>query len=164
MSAAQGGRSVWCEHALLPDGAAHGIRVVLDGDGRIAAVERAEPDVELFHIGGRRAALRDERAWAGAASSIDDVRTLAKQLAPIVAEDGASARIVVVIENLPEFGDTDAERPLKELMQAINRSEHLLIGEGEVSLMQSGYGLVGELKAGRPNNRKEVTETPSSLL
>ncbi len=115
----------------------------------LAAVERAEPDVELFHIGGRRAALRDERTWAGAASSIDDVRTLAKQLAPIVAEEGASARIVVVIENLPEFGDTDAERPLKELMQAINRSEHLLIGEGEVSLMQSGYGLVGELKAGR---------------
>ncbi|MDO8337758.1 MAG: FtsK/SpoIIIE domain-containing protein [Microcella sp.] len=115
----------------------------------VQAIERAEPETEFFHIGGRRAALKDERTWAGAASSIDDVRALAKQLVPLVAAEGASARMVVVVENVPEFGDTDAERPLKELMQAINRSEHLLLGEGDVSLMAGGYGLIGELKAGR---------------
>lgn len=115
----------------------------------VRAVERAEPGTEFFHIGGRRAVLREERAWAGAASSVDDVRALAKQLVPIVAAERAEHRMVIVVENAIEFGDTDAERPLKELMQAINRSDHLLIGEGDVSLMASGYGLVGELKAGR---------------
>ena len=93
--------------------------------------------------------LRDDRVWAGTASSIDDVRALAKRLVPIVAAEGAEHRMVIVIENVTEFGDTDAERPLKELMQAINRSDHLLLGEGDVSLMAGGYGLIGELKAGR---------------
>ncbi|MCY7379360.1 MAG: hypothetical protein LH467_08510 [Gemmatimonadaceae bacterium] len=118
----------------------------------VRAVERAEPATEFFHIGGRRAVLRDDRVWAGTASSIDDVRALAKQLAPIVAAEaveGAQNRMVIVVENVTEFGDTDAERPLKELMQAITRSDHLLIGEGDVSLMAGGYGLIGELKAGR---------------
>ncbi|MWC00377.1 FtsK/SpoIIIE domain-containing protein [Agromyces seonyuensis] len=115
----------------------------------VHAMERFDPATEFFHFGGRRAALRDLREWRRTASSIEDVRALAKELAPLVADETLGSRFVIVVENALEYGDTDAERPLKELFQAVNRSEHFLIGDGDVSQLSSGYGLVGELKAGR---------------
>jgi S-DNA-T family DNA segregation ATPase FtsK/SpoIIIE len=117
--------------------------------GLITALERFDPAVELFHIGGRRAALREFRPWRRAVTGIEDARALAKELKDIVADESLTTRIAIVVENVTEFGDTDAERPLKELFQAINRSDHLLIADGDVSQLSSGYGLIGELKAGR---------------
>jgi S-DNA-T family DNA segregation ATPase FtsK/SpoIIIE len=38
---------------------------------------------------------------------------------------------------------------LKELFQAINRSDHFLVADGDVTQLSGGYGLIGELKAGR---------------
>ncbi|MFB8387760.1 FtsK/SpoIIIE domain-containing protein [Microbacterium sp. NPDC055910] len=117
--------------------------------GIVAGLERFDPAVELFHIGGRRAALRSFRPWRRAATGIDDVRTLAKELKEVVSDETIPTRIAIVVENVTEFGDTDAERPLKELFQAINRSDHFLVADGDVSQLSSGYGLIGELKAGR---------------
>jgi S-DNA-T family DNA segregation ATPase FtsK/SpoIIIE len=117
--------------------------------GLVSAMERFDSKVQLFHLGGRRAVLRDFRSWRRAASSVEDVRALAKELKEIVADETLTTRIMIVIENVTEYGDTDAERPLKELFQAINRSDHFLIADGDVSQFTSGYGLVGELKAGR---------------
>ncbi len=115
----------------------------------VNSLERFDPEVALFHIGGRRAALRGYRPWQRAESGIEEVRALAKELKEIVADETLTRRLAIVVENLTEFGDTDAERPLKELFQAINRSDHFLVADGDVSQLSSGYGLVGELKAGR---------------
>lgn len=115
----------------------------------IRSLERWDDDVELFHIGGRRAALSGYRPWRRAATSIEEVRSLAKELKEIVADETIGSRIAIVVENITEFGDTDAERPLKELLQAINRSDHFLVADGDVTQLSSGYGLVGELKAAR---------------
>ncbi|MBD3943955.1 FHA domain-containing protein [Microbacterium sp. NEAU-LLC] len=117
--------------------------------GVVRALKRFDPDVELFHFGGRRAVLRDDMAWRRSAIGIEDVRTLAKELKEIVADETVTRRIGIVVENITEFGDTDAERPLKELFQAINRSDHFLVADGDVTQLSSGYGLIGELKAGR---------------
>jgi S-DNA-T family DNA segregation ATPase FtsK/SpoIIIE len=117
--------------------------------GIVRSLERFDPKVELFHFGGRRAVLRDDRAWRRSAIGIEDVRTLAKELKDIVSDETVPTRIAIVVENLTEFGDTDAERPLKELFQAINRSDHFLVADGDVTQLSSGYGLIGELKAGR---------------
>ncbi len=56
---------------------------------------------------------------------------------------------MIVIEDLTQFADTPVERPLKALLQAINRSEHFLIGDADVNQVTSGFGLVGDFKAGR---------------
>ncbi|GAA5212424.1 FtsK/SpoIIIE domain-containing protein [Microbacterium kyungheense] len=117
--------------------------------GIMRAMQRFDPKVELFHFGGRRAVLRDETAWRRSAIGIEDARTLAKELKDIVADETVSSRIVIVVENITEFGDTDAERPLKELFQAVNRSDHFLVADGDVTQLSGGYGLIGELKAGR---------------
>jgi S-DNA-T family DNA segregation ATPase FtsK/SpoIIIE len=117
--------------------------------GLITAMERFDPAVRMLHIGGRRAVLRGFRPWQRTASSPEDVRALAKELKDIVADETLTTRLMIVVENLTEYADTDAERPLKELFQAVNRSDHFLVGDGDVSQFTSSYGLVGELKASR---------------
>jgi S-DNA-T family DNA segregation ATPase FtsK/SpoIIIE len=115
----------------------------------VRSLERWDDGIELFHIGGRRAALAGYRPWRRAASSIEDVRALAKELRDIVADETIQSRLAIVVENVTEFGDTDAERPLKELFQAVNRSDHFLVADGDVTQLSGGYGLIGELKSAR---------------
>jgi len=115
----------------------------------MASMARFDPDAKFFHFGGRRAVLRDFRSWTGAALGVDDARALAKELTGIVGDETIPGRLVVVIENVTEFADSDAERPLKELFQAINRSDHFLMGDGDVSQLGSGYGFIGDFKGGR---------------
>ncbi len=42
---------------------------------------------------------------------------------------------------------------MKELFQAINRSDHFLVGDADVSLLRAGYGFIGDFKAGRRASR-----------
>lgn len=115
----------------------------------MTSMARFDPEAKFFHIGGRRAVLREFRPWTGAALGVDDARALAKELTGIVGDETIPGRLVVVIENVTEFADSDAERPLKELFQAMNRSDHFLMGDGDVSQLGSGYGFIGDFKGGR---------------
>jgi S-DNA-T family DNA segregation ATPase FtsK/SpoIIIE len=115
----------------------------------IRAMMRFDPEVKLCHIGGRRSALAAEYAWHAAASRIEDVRELAQALTERIADESNPTRHLVVIENLLDYADTDADRALQRLFQAANRSEQLVIADGETSQLGSSYGLVGELKASR---------------
>ncbi|UUT35834.1 hypothetical protein [Microbacterium elymi] len=58
-------------------------------------------------------------------------------------------RLMIVVEDVPQFADSPAERPLKALFQAINRSEQFLIGDADITQVTSGFGLIGDFKAGR---------------
>ena len=115
----------------------------------VNAMRRYDPEVKLFHISGRRAQLKDAAPWYRSASSLDEIKELAKELAEVVADESIPGRIMVVIEGVTQFADSDAERPLKALFQAINRSEHFLIGDADVTNLSSGFGFVGDFKAGR---------------
>jgi S-DNA-T family DNA segregation ATPase FtsK/SpoIIIE len=115
----------------------------------INSMLRFDPEVKLFHIAGRRAQLKDFTPWIRSAMNVDEVTALAKELAEIVSDESIPGRIMVVIEGVTQFADSDAERPLKALFQAINRSEHFLIGDADISLLSSGFGYVGDFKAGR---------------
>ena len=113
------------------------------------SVRRFDPDVRLFHLAGRRAALGDAAPWMRSATTVESVKALAKELVDVVADDAVPGRIMVVVEGVTQFADTDAERPMKELFQAINRSDHFLVGDADVSLLSSGFGFIGDFKAGR---------------
>ena len=115
----------------------------------ISSIGRFDPGAEFFHFGGRRAVLRDSRAWT-ARGGHHRGRAIARQGAHRDRRRRAvPGSFVIVVENVTEYSDTDAERPLKELFQAVNRSEHFLVGDGDISQLSSGYGLIGELKGGR---------------
>lgn len=115
----------------------------------VVAMERFDPSVKLFHFAGRRSVLHDWRPWVRSVTRPEAAKELAKELAEIVADETIPGRIMVVVENVPQFADSDAERALKELFQAINRSDHLLVGDADVTQVTGGYGFIGDFKAGR---------------
>ena len=115
----------------------------------ITSMTRFDPGVRLFHFGGRRSQLKEFAPWMRSATTPDEAKDLATELADLVGDESLEARLVIVIEDVPQFADTPAERPLKALFQAVNRSEHLLIGDADVSQIASGFGLIGDFKGGR---------------
>lgn len=115
----------------------------------ITAVERFDPDVKLFHFGSRRAELTSYRDWIRSATKPEDEKDLATELADIVADDAAKGRIMVVVEDVPHLTDSAADRAMRALMQAIANSEHLLIGDADITRASSGSGVLGAWKSDR---------------
>ncbi|HCJ48522.1 MAG TPA: phosphopeptide-binding protein, partial [Microbacterium sp.] len=115
----------------------------------ILAMTRLDPDVKLFHFGGRRSQLKEFAPWMRTATTPDDAKELATELAELVADESLGQRLMIVIEDVPQFADSPAERPMKALFQAINRSDHLLVGDVDVNQVTSGFGLIGDFKGGR---------------
>ncbi|MFB7884398.1 FtsK/SpoIIIE domain-containing protein [Microbacterium sp. NPDC056057] len=115
----------------------------------VTAMVRFDPAVRLFHFGGRRSQLKEFAPWMRSATTPDEAKDLATELAELVADESIDARLMIVIEDVPQFADSPAERPLKALFQSVNRSEHVLIGDADVTQVTSGFGLVGDFKGGR---------------
>jgi S-DNA-T family DNA segregation ATPase FtsK/SpoIIIE len=115
----------------------------------VTSMVRFDPAVRLFHFGGRRSQLKEFAPWMRTATTPDEAKDLATELAELVADESIDARLMIVIEDVPQFADSPAERPLKALFQAVNRSEHVLIGDADVTQVTSGFGLVGDFKGGR---------------
>ncbi len=115
----------------------------------IRSMQRFDPAIKLFHIAGRRSQLKDAAPWMRSALVIEEVTALAKELTEVISDESIPGRIMVVVENVTQFADTDAERAMKALFQAVNRSEHFLIGDADISALSSGFGFVGDFKAGR---------------
>ena len=115
----------------------------------VTSMVRFDPAVRLFHFGGRRSQLKEFAPWMRSATTPDEAKDLATELAELVADESIDARLMIVIEDVPQFADSPAERPLKALFQAVNRSEHVLIGDADVTQVTSGFGLVGDFKGGR---------------
>ena len=78
---------------------------------------------------------------------MDDIKALAEELADLVSTDSLPGKAVIVVEDVPQYTESPADRQLRQLFQAVNRSDHLLIGDGDVSSMQSNFGLMADFKA-----------------
>ncbi|GAA1852560.1 FtsK/SpoIIIE domain-containing protein [Microbacterium koreense] len=115
----------------------------------VAAVERFDPAVKMYHFGSRRAELKDFRPWVRSATRPEDEKELAAELAELVVSDAPDARIMIVIEDIPHLADGPADRPMRALLQAMNNSDHLLVGEAEISRASGSIGVLGEWKTGR---------------
>ena len=115
----------------------------------VNAMRRFDPDVKLFHFAGRRAQLKEFAPWLRSATTIEDAKALAKELVEVIPDESIGGRILIVVEGVTQFADSDAERSMKEMFQAINRSDHFLIGDADISTLSSGFGFIGDFKAGR---------------
>ena len=115
----------------------------------VVAMERFDPSLRLYHFGSRRAELKDFRPWVRSATRPEDEKELATELAELVVSDAPGGRIMIVIEDMPHLSDGAADRPMRALLQAMNDSEHLLVGEAEISRASGSIGVLGEWKSGR---------------
>ncbi|OIU84673.1 FtsK/SpoIIIE domain-containing protein [Microbacterium sp. AR7-10] len=115
----------------------------------ITSMRRFDPEVRLFHFGGRRSQLKEYADWTRSAVTPDDAKELAKEITELIADDALPLRVMIVVEDVPQFADSPAEREMKALFQAVNRSDHFLIGDADVTQVTSGFGFIGDFKAGR---------------
>lgn len=115
----------------------------------VVAMERFDPDVKLYHFGSRRAQLKDFRPWVRSATRGEEEKELATELAQLVADESTTDRIMIVIEDIPHLADGPADRPMRALLQAIADSDHLLVGEADISRASGSIGVLGEWKVGR---------------
>ncbi|WP_243231931.1 FtsK/SpoIIIE domain-containing protein [Microbacterium sp. CIAB417] len=115
----------------------------------VIAMERFNPKVQMYHFGSRRSELKDFRPWVRSATRPEDEKELAAELAELVVSEDPGGRILIVIEDIPHLSDGPADRPMRALLQAMNNSDHMLIGDAEVSRASGSIGVLGEWKAGR---------------
>ncbi|WP_454116688.1 FtsK/SpoIIIE domain-containing protein [Microbacterium aurum] len=115
----------------------------------VVAMERFDPGVRLYHFGSRRSELKDFRPWVCSATRPEDERDLATELAELVVSESPGGRIMIVIEDMPHLADGVADRPMRALLQAMNDSEHLLVGEAEITRASGSIGVLGEWKSAR---------------
>jgi S-DNA-T family DNA segregation ATPase FtsK/SpoIIIE len=115
----------------------------------IVAMERFNPRVQMYHFGTRRSELKDFRPWVRSALKPEDEKELATELAELVVSDSTAGRILIVIEDMPHLADGPADRPMRSLLQAMNNSDHMLIGDAEISRASGSIGVLGEWKTGR---------------
>jgi S-DNA-T family DNA segregation ATPase FtsK/SpoIIIE len=114
----------------------------------VIAMERFDPDVQLYHFGGRRSELKDFRPWVASASREEEAKDLATELTDLINAEGGK-RILVVVEDVPHLADGAAERPVRTLFKALRDSDHMLIGDAEVSRATAGVGVMGDWKQNR---------------
>ena len=115
----------------------------------VVAMERFDPNVRMYHLGSRRSELKDFRPWVRSATRPEDEKDLAADLAELVVSESPGGRIMIVVEDMPHLADGPADRPMRALLQAMNNSDHLLIGEAEITRASGSIGVLGEWKTGR---------------
>ncbi|WP_120339347.1 FtsK/SpoIIIE domain-containing protein [Cryobacterium soli] len=134
--------------------------------GRSTAIEsiarsfkRFEPDARLYYFGNARSPISRLGLWTEAATTVDAVAALAKDLAAAVADPDTEGRIAVFVESLGDFLQSSADGPILELTRAVKRSDHFLLGEAETSAWSSSWPLFGEIK----NSRRGLLLQPESV-
>jgi S-DNA-T family DNA segregation ATPase FtsK/SpoIIIE len=113
------------------------------------SVQRFDPAAKLFFFGSRRSPIKDAMPWIESALNPDAAAELATELTTLVQDEEVTNKIVVVIDNIADFQSGAADSALTELVKAINRSDHLMLTDGDVSALSASWGMLGEVKATR---------------
>ncbi|GAA1442495.1 FtsK/SpoIIIE domain-containing protein [Mycobacterium cookii] len=114
----------------------------------VKAIRRADPTTTLVYLGNRRSALPNLIDWDQVAVTPADVAETAKELAnrlPDITHD----KYIVVVEGLAEHATSPTDVAIVDLVRAVKRSDHMIIGEAEASSWMSSFPIYGELKSGR---------------
>ncbi len=124
-----------------------------------ASLRRFDPAARLYYLGNARSPLSREPLWVDAATTLEQVAALAKDLAAAVADPDTEGRIAVFVESLGDFLQTPADSAILELTRAVKRSDHFLLAEAETSAWGSSWPLFGEIK----NARRGLLLQPESV-
>ncbi len=115
----------------------------------LAALKAARPALERVYFGTRRSPLAADE-WERAAATMPEVGSLAEEL---VAEWGSEvddpASIVVVIDGLGEFVNSDADYALQDVLKACRTLGICVIADGESSDIGGSWPLLQAIKAQR---------------
>lgn len=111
------------------------------------AVRRHRPATRLFYVSPSGSALASIDLWSGVGVGTDPAIELANQL---MAETGtAAADVMLVIESVAGFADTEAENELARLVKYLTDASAFVVGESEVSSWGQAWLLAQPFKSGR---------------
>src|SRR5690606_13902528 len=88
--------------------------------------------------------------WEQAATGTAEVAELAKAVVGDLREPPPEGEVgcVVVIESLADFLTSPADAPLVDVIKAVKRNAHFVIGEGDTSSCGASWPLVSEIRNG----------------
>ena len=132
-----------------------------------SALSRAQPESELYFIGGKRSRLAGLALWTQTALDIDETTSLARELSARVGGEPVP-HIAVFVEGFSDFLSTPADAALVELIKLIKRSDHFFVAEAETAGWGSSWPLLGEVKSARrgiilqpdPMDGDQIMRTP----
>ncbi len=108
------------------------------------AMRRAHPGARIVHLSPAPSTIDGAGAWTDTASGQEPVIELAARL----SSSSGVPELMVVIEGVGEFGNTDAENALVDMVKALG-STALVVGESEVSNWGQAWALAQPFKASR---------------
>ena len=101
-------------------------------------------------FGGKRSPLASLGIWQQTATDPAEVAEAAKKIDEAAAHSGeAGQRYAVVIEAVNEFLSTAADAPLTAMIKTLTRLGHVVIAEGETSVLGGAWPLLNAVKAAR---------------
>lgn len=113
------------------------------------AMQRRDPGTISLLLAPRASEL--ERApWRRSAIGTQGVVELAVEVVEQLDAGSVPKSLVVVIESVAEFAETEAEQPLIDLIRALIERDLFVVLEGEVATLSSGYSdLLNSVRAAR---------------
>ena len=106
------------------------------------AVHRQHPDTRLIHLSPSPSTIASLGLWTETACDQDAVMSLANRLGH------TTEKLMVVIERVSDFGNTEAENDLAALVKRLANSA-FIVGESEVSSWGQAWLLAQPFKASR---------------
>ena len=113
------------------------------------ALRRAGQDVRCYLVADARSALAAAGGWTDVATSTEQIAALAQNLLAAVEDEETEGRIVVVVENINDYLQGPADKPLVDLIKAVKRSTHTLVADADTASWGPTWPLLGEVKAAR---------------
>jgi S-DNA-T family DNA segregation ATPase FtsK/SpoIIIE len=125
------------------------------GSGRSTAlltlaqsVRRANPMTRIVHMTPAASTIAGLGVWSDTAVGTSSVIELANDLMSSHSM-GAAANLMVVIESLADFGNTEAEPELARMVKTLADASAFVVGESEVSTWGQAWLLAQPFKSAR---------------
>ncbi|WP_102144549.1 FtsK/SpoIIIE domain-containing protein [Mycobacterium hubeiense] len=111
------------------------------------AMRRQHPGARIVHLAPSASTIAGLDVWSTIAVGQNPVMSLADELASGATPNGAS-KLMVVIEGVANFGGTDAENALAQMIKTLGDTA-FIVGESEVSGWGQAWLLAQPFKASR---------------
>lgn len=113
------------------------------------AARRRNPTVTLFYITPSGSALANLGLWNRTAVGTDPAIELANELIATVESGRGGENLMLVIESLADFGNTEAENELVWAVKSLAEASAFVVGESEVSTWGQAWLLGQPFKSSR---------------
>ena len=123
----------------------------------LRSILRVDPNSEFVLFGRPRSPLADVVDWLASATDLCDIESLARRVGERVRE--SRSRVVVVIEEIGEHLNTDADPALQHMIRCCMEAGTLVIANGETGSLMGSWPLLQAMKI----NRSGVVLQPDQM-